>query len=129
VRVSTAALVRHGQALLFVKRPPGGDLGGLWELPGGKVDAGESPQEALRRELREELSVESRVGRLRAVSGFTHRGIRFDLQAYEVELDRDSICLEEHTELCWKSPREALHLDLAPSDRDLLAQMLRDGEL
>ncbi|MFW5737513.1 MAG: NUDIX domain-containing protein, partial [Spirochaetota bacterium] len=77
MRQSTAALIRHGDRLLFVRRPPGGDLGGLWELPGGKVDDGERPEEALLRELREELGVVGRVGDAVGEARFDHAGERF----------------------------------------------------
>jgi 8-oxo-dGTP pyrophosphatase MutT (NUDIX family) len=56
VRVA-AAVVRHGGRLLLTQRPPGGPLGLQWELPGGKIEDGESPEHALVRELREELGV------------------------------------------------------------------------
>ncbi len=59
VRVVAAVVWREGR-LLLTQRPPGGALGLKWELPGGKVEAGESPEHALGRELREELGVAAR---------------------------------------------------------------------
>ncbi len=56
-----AAVVWKGDQLLLTQRPPGGALGMQWEFPGGKLEAGESPEAAVVRELREELGVESRV--------------------------------------------------------------------
>ncbi|MBI2131755.1 MAG: NUDIX domain-containing protein, partial [Candidatus Tectomicrobia bacterium] len=53
-----AAVVRRGGEILICQRPDGAHLGGLWEFPGGKIESGESPEEALARELREELEVE-----------------------------------------------------------------------
>lgn len=55
-------VVRHEGRVLISRRPPEGLLGGLWEFPGGKVEAGESPPETVRRELREELGIEVEVG-------------------------------------------------------------------
>lgn len=59
-----AALIRAGGRVLLTQRKPGRHLGLSWEFPGGKVEAGESDYEALKRELREELGVEVRVGSL-----------------------------------------------------------------
>lgn len=56
--VAAAALVDRDNRVLISKRPEGKSLAGLWEFPGGKVDAGETPEEALRRELAEELGIE-----------------------------------------------------------------------
>jgi len=54
-----AAVVWRDGRLLFTQRPPGGPIGLQWEFPGGKVERGESPAEALRREIREELGVDA----------------------------------------------------------------------
>ena len=56
--VAAAALVATDSRVLICKRPEGKQLAGLWEFPGGKVDAGETPEQALRRELMEELGIE-----------------------------------------------------------------------
>ena len=59
--VVACALVDPDNRILIAQRPEGKSLAGLWEFPGGKVDAGESPEEALIRELREELGVETKT--------------------------------------------------------------------
>ncbi len=57
-------IVRHGELVLIARRPESGLLGGLWEFPGGKVETGESPADAVRRELMEEIGIEIEVGDL-----------------------------------------------------------------
>ena len=63
VVVSAAVIVEGGRVLLS-QRKPGTHLAGAWEFPGGKVEAGEDPRDALRRELREELGIECTVGEI-----------------------------------------------------------------
>ena len=58
VIVAACALINEDGALLIARRPAGRPLAGLWEFPGGKVEAGEEPEDALVRELREELGIE-----------------------------------------------------------------------
>jgi len=60
-----AAVIEEDGAFLVTRRLAGTHLAGMWEFPGGKVDAGETHEQALRREIREELDVEISVGRLR----------------------------------------------------------------
>ena len=124
MRVTTAALITRGAHALFVRRPPGGDLGGLWELPGGKVDDGESPERALARELAEELCLDAAVGRELCRTTFVHRE-RFTLICYEVRADLGALCLREHEASRWCTVEEALELDLAPSDRRVLLNLGR----
>ena len=118
--LSTAALIRRGDRLLFVRRPPGGDLGRCWELPGGKVDAGEAPRQALRRELQEELGVVASVGNEVGETDFTHHGRRFRLIGYAVEINVEEVVLHEHDDLAFCTVEEALEMNLAPSDGSLL---------
>ncbi len=90
VRVA-AAVVWRGGLLLLTRRPPGGPLGLQWELPGGKIEAGESPEQALVRELREELGV--RATALEVLDVDTHdyphgldvevSFVRCELESYE----------------------------------------------
>ena len=63
VHVAAGALFDAGRRVLIARRPAGKHMAGRWELPGGKLDAGETPLEALRRELAEELGVELRDAR------------------------------------------------------------------
>jgi 8-oxo-dGTP diphosphatase len=63
VTVAAGVVVEQGQVLL-TQRKAGGHLAGMWEFPGGKVEPGEDPRDALRRELREELGIETVVGEI-----------------------------------------------------------------
>jgi mutator protein MutT len=122
-RVSTAALIRDGDRLLLVRRKAGGDLGGCWELPGGKTDPGERPEEALRRELREELGIHASIGEPVGEAEFEHRGMRFRLIGYDVAMPDEAFELVEHEASGFYTVAEALQLRLAPSDAALLRSL------
>src|SRR5579862_3467236 len=76
IPVVTALMRKNGRVLLGL-RPPGQSLGGAWEFPGGKIDQGELPEVALKRELKEELDIEAEIGPLRTVHthSYGERGV------------------------------------------------------
>lgn len=96
-----------------------------WEFPGGKLQAGESPEQALRREFQEELGVDIEVGQCLYEGAFLHDGERVTLLAFQVELESDTISLREHTDYAWLTPKEIASIDLADSDRPILRVVSR----
>ena len=109
--------------LLAARRAADAAQGGLWELPGGKVERGESDAIALARELAEELGATVRVGPLVAehVHAYPRRTIH--LSAYEVEGSGEPEC-REHAELRWVDGAGARTLTWAEADRPLVAEAL-----
>jgi 8-oxo-dGTP diphosphatase len=111
------------QVRLFVaKRRAGGDLGGKWEFPGGKVEPGESDEDALRREYLEEFGLAVQTGEALANSEFAHNEKIYTLAAWRVYFDEaalDRITLAEHTQWQWASLADIEKLDFAGSDRAL----------
>jgi 8-oxo-dGTP diphosphatase len=125
--VVAGALISDG-ALLVAQRERPPELSGLWELPGGKVAAGETDGEALIRELREELGVEVIVGA--RVGADVRLNATMTLRAYRVALASGSPQPHDHRALKWLPADELDDLDWVPADRgwvpDLMAE-LRDG--
>ena len=120
VRVVAALLVRDG--LLFAaRRSPERREGGLWELPGGKVEAGESDQEALARELQEELSIHVEVGAFVAEATHAYEHGAVTLVGYRCRLVAGEPMLRDHDAACWLAGPEMERLDWAPADLPLLA--------
>lgn len=126
--IDVACLVlRDVEGRVFAaRRPLHKSLGGLWEFPGGKVDPGESPEAALRRELREELNLD--VGLLEAMNVFEHRyefgTIRlWPMVAYCEGGKHPVIVLHEHTEVRWVDAAEARDLEWAAADLPVLRQL------
>lgn len=112
------AVIRRGEQILLAQRPPGKRLAGLWEFPGGKVDAGEAPEEALHRELMEELGCEVVV--LQAGPPVLHEydwgWIRLFPFVCELSPGSDDPQPHEHTELIWVFQKNLERPDLAPAD-------------
>jgi 8-oxo-dGTP diphosphatase len=121
---SIAGIARKGDLYLVAKRKAGGALSLKWEFPGGKLEPGETPQEAMVREWDEEFKVEVKTGSFLCRGQFVHNKKNFELSAYEVQLLSESFTLLEHTEIKWVSLEEIALMDLAESDRVILLQLL-----
>lgn len=126
--VDVACLVITDTAgrVLAAKRPPHKSLGGLWEFPGGKIDPGESPEQALRRELREELAME--VGHLTKMTTTRHTypfaTIRlWPLQARLAGTTHPPLTLHEHTEVRWVDAAAARQLEWAAADVPIVEEL------
>lgn len=117
-------LLLDGRAFV-AKRGPVGSFQGCWEFPGGKVEAGESDEEAVAREFEEEFAVSVKARRLLGESVFPHRGVDRVLAAWLIELEPfQRPTLLEHEETAWASASELEALRLVDSDRALLPLVL-----
>ncbi len=100
------AAIREEGRYLIGKRPAKGLLGGLWELPGGKIEVGETHQTALVRECREELGVHVRVGGMIASVKHAYTHLRVTLNVYRCTIESGAPSPNTHTELQWVRPNE-----------------------
>jgi len=117
---SIAGIAIEQGKVFIARRKPGGDLGGKWEFPGGKVEEGEGDVDALRREYLEEFGVAVETGPPLAHSEFTHHERKFLLNAYRIFFTDYHFKMTEHSEWRWASLAEIATLDFADSDRRLL---------
>ena len=121
VHVSAALIGREGR--LLAARRASGDQAGLWELPGGKVEDGESPAEALRREIREELGCELRTL-------WPYDTVEHDYPDFHLTMDcfvctlpegaDPAPCAGVHSELRWLARDELLDVEWLPADVSLM---------
>src|ERR1035438_837024 len=116
VRVVTAAIIRQGNKVLLAQRGSGSKLPGKWEFPGGKVEAAESLEDCLRRELTEELGIRVSVGKRLCSSDFLYDHGEFRIEAFWGEILAGELMPKVHDRIEWVAPHELRQYDLLPAD-------------
>jgi 8-oxo-dGTP diphosphatase len=125
--VAAAALVDADGRVLLAKRPPGKPLAGLWEFPGGKIEAGETPEAALVRELKEELDIDVAPKCLAPLSFTSHSYPEFHLlmPLFVCRNWEGDIAPQQGQEIAWVRARDLADYAMPPADEPLKAA-LRD---
>ena len=124
-----AAILEKEGKILLAQRPEHADQPGMWEFAGGKVEAGETQQEALIRELREELGIEAVPARYVASHQREVSQRLIHLHAWHVPEFSGELKAHYHSARVWCTPEDAFTYDLAPADIPLLEAfiLLRDA--
>jgi 8-oxo-dGTP diphosphatase len=123
--VVACALINEYGKVLINERPMGKDYAGYWEFPGGKVDEGETPEEAIIRELKEEINIDV-TGSCLAPLSFTEK--QYDnyyvvVLLYVCRRWNGHIMPMEEQELAWVNPKEIDNFNLLPADKSFFASL------
>ncbi len=125
IQVAAALLFQDGK-IFAAKRgaSPYGYVAHKFEFPGGKIERGESGQDAVKRELKEELNMDVSVGSLYAKHTFEYPNFIITLSLYECEMLSDFV-LKEHECYAWIKPQDLDEKEWAPADADILGTLKR----
>lgn len=122
--VAAAIIQRDGQ-ILAARRKPGSHMEGFWEFPGGKIEQGESPEQCLQRELKEELGIDSVIGSFFGESCYDYGTKQVRLLCYLVEYSKGSFSLNDHDEIRWLSTDQLLDVNWAPADIPIVKKLVK----
>jgi len=124
--VVACALVDADGRILLAQRPPGREMAGLWEFPGGKLKPGETPEEALIRELNEELGIDVSAPCLAPLTFASHAYEKFHLlmPLYVCRKWRGFVSPREGQRLKWVRKTELRDHPMPPADEPLVAHLL-----
>lgn len=118
IEVVAAIIIRDG--LLFATQRGYGEWKGWWEFPGGKIEAGEAPEEALKREIREELATEIKVGDLLATVEYNYPQFHLTMHCFLCTIESGQPSLLEHEDARWLAKDHLDAVQWLPADLQLL---------
>ena len=124
-----AAIIRgtnkNGELTIFATQRGYGDFKDGWEFPGGKIEEGETPQEALRREIMEELNTEINVGELMDTIEYDYPTFHLSMDCFWAEVVSGDLVLKEHEAAKWLTKEELDSVDWLPADTALIEKVKR----
>ena len=121
IEVVAAIIIRNNE--VFATQRGYGDWKGWWEFPGGKIESGECPQQALKREIREELDAEISVGELLETVEWDYPTFHLSMQCYVCRLESVDLHLNEHESAMWLNEETLDSVQWLPADLVLLKKI------
>ena len=126
MKTVTAAILEKDGKILIARRKADDRQADKWEFPGGTVEAGETPQVCLKREMQEEFGITVAVDRFFGESVYRYDHGTIQLLAYRANWVSGEIVLNDHTDVRWVSPQQLAEYDLAPADIPFVEALQRE---
>ena len=117
------AVNKTGESIIFVTQRGYGEFKGGWEFPGGKIEKGETPQEALKREIMEEIETEIEVGELIDTVEYDYETFHLSMDCFWCQLIRGNLELLEAAEARWLTKETLKSVDWLPADSGLIEKI------
>lgn len=125
-RIEVVAAIIERDGRIFATQRGYGEFKDWWEFPGGKIDAGETPEEALRREIREELATEIEVGELLTTVEYDYPTWHLTMHCFMCKVIKGDLVLLEHEAAKWLSRDELHSVDWLPADEGIIELLSAD---
>ena len=113
----------NGEKIIFATQRGYGEFKDGWEFPGGKVESGETPQEALKREIMEELETEIKVGDLIKTIEYDYPTFHLSMDCFWAEIVKGDLVLREHEAAKWLTKEQLGSVDWLPADLGLVEKV------
>ena len=122
-KIEVVAAILHRDGFYFTTQRGYGEFEGLWEFPGGKIEPGESPEVALKREIQEELAVDIIIENRLCTTEYDYPSFHLTMHCYLCSIKSGEIELREHKSACWLRSEELGSVEWLPADKDVISRL------
>ena len=118
-----AAIIHDEEGRIFATQRGYGPMKDGWEFPGGKMEAGETPEEALKREIWEELETRIEVEQLFETIDYDYPDFHLTMHCYICKVESGELTLKEHEAARWLTKEQLCNIDWLPADRSIISRL------
>lgn len=127
-KIVIVAIIEQDGAILIARRKQGKQHPGSWEFPGGTLEDGETPEQCLKRELEEELTIKTEVGSIYCITEYKYSpDFTIRLLAYRTTTSSYAFNLNNHEEIRWVKPADLSEYDFPEADRPIIEKLIREN--
>ena len=121
--IDVVAAIIHKDGAYFATLRGYGEFEGMWEFPGGKIEPGESSEDALKREIQEELGIDITIDKFLCTTEYDYPSFHMTMHCYICSIDAGEIVLREHKSARWLRPEELGSVEWLPADKDIISRL------
>lgn len=118
--IEVVAAIIHRDGTYFATQRGYGEFEGMWEFPGGKIEPGESPEVALKREIQEELGVDITIEKVLCTTEYDYPSFHLIMHCYLCDIETGEIELKEHKSALWLTTETLNKVEWLPADKDVI---------
>ena len=123
-KIEVVAAILHRNETYFATQRGYGEFEGMWEFPGGKIELGESPKVALKREIQEELGVDITIEELLCTTEYDYPSFHLTMHCYLCSVASGEIELREHKSACWLTTETLDSVAWLPADQEVIEKLI-----
>ena len=122
-KIEVVAAIIQREGAHFATQRGYGEFEGMWEFPGGKIEPGESSEDALKREIQEELGIDITIDKFLCTTEYDYPSFHLTMHCYICSIEAGEIVLREHKSARWLMPEELGSVEWLPADEDIVSRL------
>ena len=122
-KIEVVAAILHRDEAYFATQRGYGEFEGMWEFPGGKIEPDESPEDALKREIQEELGIDITIDKFLCTTEYDYPSFHLTMHCYLCGIKAGEIELREHKSAHWLRPEELVSVEWLPADKEIVEKL------